>query len=106
MKFKFIYIILIFFTSTLPVFSGGFDNDPGPEEMMIIEDEVIKNQEIVTEQVAAVEFMIQSVALEGNVSTDIASTLEACTTSKTVVMWSEGCVKWTEGYALWSGVGW
>ena len=54
MKFKFIYITLIFFTSTLPVFSGGFDDDPGPEEMMFIEDEVIENQEIVTEQVAAV----------------------------------------------------
>ena len=106
MKFKFIYIFLMLFISVGFVYAGGFEEDPGPEEMVIIEDEVLENREILIDQDYNETLVANYVAPTGTLLSEIDDSFDNCTTSKTIVMWSEGCVQWSEGYALWSGVGW
>ena len=107
MKFKFIYIFLILFAQVSILFAGGFEEDPGPEEMLIIESGVSVNQEIFTDQVYDLqEFSSTTLESIQNKLIDVDIDLDDCTNSQTIAMWSKGCVTWSGGYALWSGIGW
>lgn len=106
MKFKFIYIFLILFAPVSIVFAGGFEEDPGPEEMLIIENEVSENQEILIDQSYIQSITSTSFESKENSLLFADSNLDDCINSQSIVMWSNGCVEWSEGYALWSGIGW
>ena len=97
------YLFAMVFFSTVFAFAGGFEEDPGPDEVPEVEAPS-ETEEAQTEEAQTEEAEVQNEA-----DTDELLPLETVEESSAPecdsfihVIWSDGCVKWSGGTVQWN----
>ena len=107
------YLFAMVFFSTVFAFAGGFEEDPGPDEVPEVEapseTEEAQTEEAQTEEAQTEEAQTEEAEVQNEADTDELLPLETVEESSAPecdssihVIWSDGCVKWSGGTVQWN----
>ena len=92
------YLFAMVFFSTVFAFAGGFEEDPGPDEVPEVEapseTEEAQTEEAEVQNEADTDELLPLETVEESSAPECDSSIH--------VIWSDGCVKWSGGTVQWN----